>query len=256
MKKILQLTFPKKQNKTKIVIEAGHIYTNEQPSLEHKIGATWGNLLSNYLELFGAEIKQWLFIDNYNPLFEDKPQDLSIENYVKELSQTGFIPDKIVYEADLINQAKEIINYLEKKNYAGKHKKDKTALYKGKVLLYDSEKDKYMCSLLDACLYLKKLEQADSCITILDKKYIHQQKGTLAILKKLDVEVNKIFPFFYSTKKTEHQGSISTHNIYANEQDKISFIQPAIDLLQTVSKLYGTVSPTDQLDMEVSKYGI
>ncbi|MFH1506602.1 MAG: hypothetical protein ABIE94_06495 [archaeon] len=256
MTKTLQLKFPKNEKKPSIIVEAGHIYTDEQPGLEHKIGAMCGNLLSNYLELFGAEIKKWLFIDNYNPHFGNKPQDLDVESYIASLSGLGFAPDEVVYEADLVEKAKEIIGYLEKKSYTSPYHNGKTVLQKGKILLYDPENEKYMCSLLDACLYMEKLEVADGCVTILDQQYTSQQKGTLTILKKIGVDTTKIFPFFYSTSNSPQHASIDSSNVSANESESLHFVQPAIDLLQTVAKLSGSLSLGPSVEIEVGKYGI
>lgn len=252
MTNTLQLKFPTDGEKTNIIVEAGHIYTNEQPSLDHQIGATWGNLLSNYLTLFGSQITKWLFIDNYNPQFEEKPQDLEIANYVNLLSEWKFAPDKVLYESDFVEHAQEIVTYLQKQGYAKENHEGKTILNKGKILLYDPEHEKYMCSLLDACLYLQKLEQADGCITILNQQYASQQKGTFAILKKLNINVNRIFPFFYSTKNSTTNPSINAQN----ENKNLYFVQPAINLLQIVSKLSGSVSLNSSLEIEVRKYGI
>ena len=256
MTNILQLKFPTNGNKSRIIVEAGHIYTNEHPTSEHQVGATWGNLLSSYLALFGAETAKWLFIDNYNPQFEEKPRDLDIADYVSLLSQWGFAPDKVVYEADLVEHAKEVVTYLQKQGYAGEYHNGKTVLHKEKILLYDPENEKYMCSLLDACLYLKKLEQADGCITILNQQYASQQKGTLTILKKLGADTTTVFPFFYSTPDSPVHASVDSSNVCANGIGDLSFVQPAIDLLQIVSKLSGSVSPSSSLEIEVGKYGI
>ena len=256
MTNTLQLKFPTNGKKSSIIVEAGHIYTNERPTLEHQVGATWGNLLSSYLALFGAEIEKWLFIDNYNPQFEENPQNFDVADYTSSLSQWGFTPAKVVYEADLIGHAEEVIGYLQKHGYAGKHHNGKTVLHKGKILLYDPEKEKYMCSLLDACLYLQKLEQADGCITVLDQQYASQQKGTLTILKKLGADTTNIFPFFYSTPNSLVHTSVDPSNVHANGNSDLSFVQPAIDLLQIVSKLSGSVCPNSFLEVEVEKYGI
>lgn len=256
MTNTLKLKFPTNGKKSSIIVEAGHIYTNEHPTLEHQMGATWGNLLSSYLALFGAETAKWLFIDNYNPQFEEKPQDLNITDYISSLSQWEFAPDKVVYEADFVEHAKEVVAYLQKHGYAGENHKGKTVLHKGKILLYDPESEKYMCSLLDACLYLQKLEQADGCVTILDQQYASQQKGTLTILKKLGTDTTTIFPFFYSTQNSPVHTSVDSSNVYANGNGDLSFVQPAIDLLQIVSKLSGSVSPNSSLEIEVGKYGI
>ncbi|GEM_PF-1780904 len=257
MTNILQLKFPTiGEKKSTIIVEAGHIYTNEQPTLEHQAGATWGNMLSSYLAFFGAEIKKWLFIDNYNPQFENKPQNLDVAGYIESLSASGFAPDEVVYEADLVEHAKEVVASLQKQGYASQHQNGKTILHKGNILLYDPQKEKYMCSLLDACLYLRKLEQADGCITVLDKQYDAQQKGTLAILKKLGVKTTSIFPFFYSSPNSSSHSSVDLSNVYTNGKSGLSFVQPAIDLLQIVAKLSGSVSANSSLEVEIGKYDV
>ncbi|MBT3298288.1 hypothetical protein HN385_05160 [archaeon] len=249
MTNILKLKFPTNKKKSKMIVESGHIYTNEHPNINHQVSATWGKLLSNYLTLFGAETEKWLFIDDYNPQFEEKLQELDINDYVNSLSQWGFAPDKVVYESDLVEHAKEVIKYLQKHYYAGQNQNGKIILHKGKIILYDPTNDKYMCSLLDACLYSQKLEQAEGCITILDKQYASQQKGTLTILKKIGIDTKTIYPFFYST-------SDSTSITKSYEPNNLFFVQPAIDLLQIVAKLSGSVSLNLSLEMKVGNYGI
>ncbi len=255
MTNTLQLKFPT-TGTSKIIVEAGHIYTNEQPTLEHQIGAALGNLLSDWLAIFGAEIEKWLYIDNYNPQYDDKPQDLDETDYISLLTAKGFTPDKVVYETEFIEHAKDVLEYLQKKGYAGLHNNGKTILYKGNILLYDPGSDKYMCALLDACFYSQKLKQADGCITVLDKQYVSQQKGTLTILKKLDVDTTKIFPLFYSASDSHSHSSVDSSNVFVNGKGDISFVQQAIDLLQIVAKLSGSVCPKPSIDIEVGKYGI
>ncbi len=254
--KTLQLKFPTSGKKSTMIVEAGHIYTNEQPALEHQVGATWGNLLSSYLMLFGAETAKWLFIDNYNPSIEGKPQILDETRYVEKLTTWGFVPDKIVYEADLVSEAKEVVKHLQQQGYAGPHHNGRIVLYKGNVLLHDPQSDKYMCALLDACLYMQKLKQADGCITVLDQQYATQQKGTITILKRMGVGTDSIFPFFYSTTQAQQHASVESSRVYVNASNGLSFVQPAIDLLQAVAKLSGSIIPTPTLEMQVAAYGI
>jgi len=232
----LKLKFPKIQE-IKIILEAGHIYTNEEPNDEHRESVKYGKLLENYFSMFGAGIERWLFVDNYNPQFEDNPEILNIGHYINLLANWEFPPEKIVYEADLVEQAHDVLSYLQRNNYALKNDKDKILLYKDKILLYDIKTEKYMCTLLDACLYLNKLEQADCCVTILNQQYSHQQKGTLTILKKLDVEIEKIFPFFYPTPGKSIQPPLYPH-IYSEQ--KTSFVKPVIDLLKIIEELSGS----------------
>ena len=110
--------------------------------------------------------------------------------------------------------------------------------------------------LLDACLYLQKLKQADGCITVLDQQYAAQQKGTLTILKKLGTDTTTIFPFFYTASNSKTHSSVDSSNVFANGNGDLSFVQPAIDLLRIVAKLSGSVSIESSLEIEVGEYGI
>lgn len=258
MKNKIEINFPQIANGSTLIVEAGHIYTHETPNLEHIMGARLGGMLSGYLQVFGADVSKWLFVDNYNPGFEDKPQDLNLQDYVEMISDSGFKPDKIKFEADLVDHAKEAIRFLESKNYAGERHDGKIVLYKGGLLLHDPEEDKFACSLLDACLYQEKLNEADGCITVLDRKYAPQQKGTLIILKKLGVETGRIVPFLYSTPingNVYEKAPVNNPDQHTN--GKIAtFVQPAIDLLQLVAQLSGTITTESLPEYEVSRYGI
>ena len=256
MKNTLQISFPTNGKNSQIVVEAGHIYTNEQPGLEHKHGATLGNFLSNYLELFGADVEKWLFIDDYNPKFDNKPEILDVGDYLSALAEWGFQPDEIVYEAGLVGHAKDVLEYLQKHCFAGLHNNGKIVLRKGNIQLYDPGKDKYMCALLDACLYLEKMEQSDGCVTVLDQQYAAQQKGTLTILKKLQADTGRIFQYFYSTAESLKHESVDPSNVFANGDADVSFVQPALELIRAAAKLFGTVSCKDSSEIDVTKYGI
>jgi len=257
MKNTLQLSFPIiNGGNSKIVVEAGHIYTNEQPGLEHEQGAACGKFLSNYLEVFGADVEKWLFIDDYNPKFDNKPEILDVGDYLSALNGWGFPPDEIVYESGLVDHAKDVLEYLQKHCFAGLHNNGKIVLHKGNIQLYDPGKDEYMCALLDACLYLEKLERSDGCVTVLDQQYSAQQKGTLTILKKLETDTGCVFPFFYSTEKSMKHESADISNVFANGDADVSFVQPAFELIRAVAKLFGTVSCQDSSEMDVTKYGI
>ena len=252
----LQIKFPPIGNNCDIIIEAGHIYTNEVPANEHKLSANLGYLLTHYLESFYADTTNWLFVDNYNPQFEDKPLSLNLDQYVAQLTSWGFPPSKVLFEADLVEQAKDLLGFLKKNNFAGPHHSGNTVLNKGHIQLYDPSKDKYMCSLLDACLYIEKLKHADGCITVLDQQYTSQQKGTLTILKKLGIDTSNIFPFYYHTPASKEHKSVDLQNVVAGKKKGVPFVQSAIDLVQIVSKLSGSIAITTEIDLEAGLYGI
>jgi len=134
MSTILQFTFPTVEVKSKIIIEAGHIYTNEQPSLEHQDSAFWGSFLSKYFKKLGAETENWLFVDDYNPKFESKPILLDESEYERQLKKWGFHPDEVIHETELIGQAKDALELLVKNDYAEKCG-GKIVLRKDKILL-------------------------------------------------------------------------------------------------------------------------
>jgi len=113
-----------------------------------------------------------------------------------------------------------------------------------KVKLYDSANNQYACSLLDACLYLKKLEEADGCVSVLDQEYKSQQLGTLFILNALNaggytLNTEHIFPFFYSAPETRKHPIVDSSLIFAEETsvDPMSFVQPSLELAKIVSQL-------------------
>src|SRR3989338_4114704 len=113
----------------KIIVEAGNIYSNEAPSLEHEIGAKLGSLVCIVLNSMGHYTQNWLFIDNYNPQFEQKPWVLDKGTYtgtgayITLLEQWGFKPDVVIKEGDLVYAAKDLLAFLLAHDYAGKDEK-------------------------------------------------------------------------------------------------------------------------------------
>jgi len=135
MTETLQLSFPKYEKSPTIIIEAGHIYTNETPSLEHTIGAYWGSLLGKVLSASGATVKNWLFVDNYNPQFEKAKQEaLNLDEYLSKLRTVGFAPDQIEYEADLTPKAEQVKQQLVTAGLAGPD------VNSGNIILYKNKK--------------------------------------------------------------------------------------------------------------------
>lgn len=180
----------------KIIIEAAHVYTNKPIGVEEELGAKFGSLLSTYLGQ-SSHIEKWLFVDDYNPKFSEKHEIFNEEDYVKIIGSFGFHPDKIFNESNLVERAKHVLDLLLGKGYA--YTGDGFVFLDNKKL-YDISKDKYMCTLLDACFYLEKMEQSNSCVTVLDKKYRKQQKDTMNILKILGKDIGCVKQFFYSAE--------------------------------------------------------
>ena len=256
----LDITFPANGNEPKIIVEAAHIYTNEQPSLEHQIGAQIGGQISKLLGLLHFNPQKWLFIDNYNPQFEEKPEVLDKDSYIAQLSTWGFTPDNVYYEADLAGRAQEVLDYLVANHYASQHPlTGKFLLGKGNILLYDPESEKFACSLLDACLYLEKGKQSDCSVTILDKQFKSQQKGTLTILNKLGFDKTTVVPVYYSTPEVNIHTSSSPQNVYGNGTTPTNgepqvAVADVITMLKIMGKLSEAIPMETSLDLEVMKY--
>lgn len=237
---------------SKVIVEAGHIYTNELPAEEHEIGAKIGSEICKALKDLGFVVEKWLFIDDYNPQFENKPILLDESKYESQLASLGFVPDVKVYESALVEQAEQALQSLVQNNYAQKdYKSQKVALCKHNILLFDPETKKYSCSLLDACLYMKKAQKGNVSITVLDQQFEPQQKGTLTVLKKLGGKNDSIFPVYHSTPSPVIHESVAHNNVFLSDESGLALISDALSML----KLFGKTALTgSSLDKEVLKY--
>ncbi|MFH1276055.1 MAG: hypothetical protein ABIH82_03010 [Candidatus Woesearchaeota archaeon] len=221
----------------KVIVEAGHIYTNQTPGLDHLTGTAWGAFISNLLEGLGLEVEKWLFIDNYNPHFSGLPEVLDQSTYLSEIAEHGFNVDKVVYEADMVALAKKKVMEMQNSGNAFEEK-GVVKLVKGGVQLYDAnktapgahEKGKYSCPLLDACCYLQKLQEADAAVTVLSAGYAQEQKSVIKILKSLQADSTRVFPILYQIGNNPKLGNIS------------AVIQPALAILQYTSGVAESVA--------------
>ena len=209
-----------------IIVEAGHIYTNEHPALEHRAGAELGHRLSDLFALGGVDVKKWVLIDDYNPQFDDGSPDLDVDSYLLALHDWGFAPHEVVRESSLVPAAAEILEQMLEGNIARQRSDGRVFLRESNIRLYDAANGRYACALLDACLYRDKLGHADMCVTVLDRKYAPEQKRTLAIGKHMGINAARIFPFFYA-------------NTFAQQSIGHGSDQPAFDLLHTAQKVPG-----------------
>jgi hypothetical protein len=245
-----------KKNGTKIIIEAGHIYTNTAPGQEQETGVKIGSLFANLFTLFGYDVEKWLFIDDYNPKFQDGLASLDEKAYLTFISTHGFAPDKTVYEASLAPEAKGMLEFLVKHNYAGlQHHTGKVVLHKGNIILHDPKQDKYMCALLDACLYLDKAKAGNFSVTVLDKQFEQQQNATMAILKKLDFNVETVFPIYYTTPQIEQHESVVAANIYAGPVPA-SHVNGAINIVKSLALLANHTPVESSIDLKVMQHVI
>ena len=134
-----------------VIVEAGHIYSDEIPAKEHLFGAKIGALICGFLEGIGYKTEKWLFIDDYNPQCDDKLMRLDEEDYKRMLAAWGFAPSKTIHESELVKKAGEMLEYLKKEGFAGQESETgKMVLHKGNIILYNPSDNRYTCALLDA----------------------------------------------------------------------------------------------------------
>lgn len=201
---------------TKVIIEAGHIYTDEMPGLEHTISANIGSQIGKFMSSLGYSVENWLFVDNYNPQFSDNPEILDLDSYKVMLQEAGFIPDKIVFEADLVPSAQENLDILVQNNYAQKNCASINLLKKvnkEKQVLFNMENGHYSCSLLDASFYVQKASQGNILITVLPEKFKSEQKQTMTIISKLqksgvNISSKQIASLYFSDQNGYQPGMV------------------------------------------------
>ncbi len=253
----LHIEFPSQGKELTVIVEAAHIYTNENPGEDHHLSAQVGNTMSNLLGLLGYSVQKWLFIDNYNPHFQEKPIVLDEEAYQSQLKVWGFSPDHVAHEQDLVPAAKDVLGHLVAQGHAYKHPlTGNFLLQKGNINLYDPKKDHVKCALLDACFYLEKVKQSGCSLTILEEQYVSQQKATMAILRKLGVNTALLVPVYYRMPAAEVHPSVQPSQVYGTGKHNGTVHFPIPDLIGAL-KLLGRASQslpiTTSLDMEVMR---
>jgi hypothetical protein len=252
---MLQFSFPEHKKDEKIIIEAGHIYTNQEVSPKHELGVKIGALLGNFFNALGYETENWLFVDNYNPQFEEWPQDLDLAGYETLISHLGFSPDIVKFEKDLVGEAQEKLEYLVQKGIAGEKKGGKIMVFGTSAQLYDPTEDKYSCALLDACLYMQKLEQGSSALTVLPctdqygNLYNSQQKKTLEILSHFDVGPDKILPVYFCSPWEE-----PSKKKKVKLSSRKSPLADHLMMLKLLEKVTGQTPVETSLDLKVMQY--
>jgi hypothetical protein len=210
--------------KEKIIIEAGHIYADQNPGEEEIQGAKIGASLSLLFKQAGFEVSNMLFVDNYNA----SQNTLDIDSYVNFLKSLGFNPDKILYEADFQSDAQDIINHLEKQGVIYEDN-GIIKLQKKKIHLYDTAKDKYSCALLDAALYIAKQDSSDSSVTVLPLDYKSQQKNTMKILQALGVDTSSLKQKYFQTPDKSNVSPLNSVDAILDSVNKVPSMSSILD---------------------------
>lgn len=240
----IDINIPKTNASEKIIVEAGHIYTNELHGQDQESGVAFGGVISDLFNNLGYNTEKWLFIDDYNPQFANKPIILNEKKYISFLKKHNFSPDKIVHESEMVKVAKGELEFLIKHNFVSEGYNDKKLyLTKGNILLFDPSTDIYSCSLLDACLYKQKLEQSDVCITVLDKKWTKQQQNTKQVVKKMGYNPEKVVGVFYSNNSSYEE---------KNKTNPLEHVTNTLNLLTMINGMSGKVNFSSSKKFEYS----
>ena len=180
-----------------VVIEAAHIYADQEPSDEQSAGA----LVASYLlEVIHAPTQKLLFIDDYHP----RVSTLNIEAYKQWLAELGYPVDQIIHEANLVLDAHQLVNKIKQvvpsKKLHPKKPNGSSSLGMwipgGRKVSLLTQEGKPTCNALDASFYLKKAEIGDVALSVLPKCYLTQQIDTLALLDRIGHKLPIINIFF------------------------------------------------------------
>lgn len=168
-----------------VVVEAAHIYADQEPNGEHSAGAI---VASKVLQRVYSSTQRLLFIDDFHP----QQFLLNVDSYHAWLASYGFVVDQTVFESELVPEAhlllakiKDVVVSKKKLSYS-KDNSSSVGLWtpRGKVPLI-TQGGKPSCYLLDAALYTKKAGIGDLALTILPESYLDQQLKTLAVLRRV-----------------------------------------------------------------------
>ncbi len=181
-----------------VVIEAAHIYADQQVGKEQVIGAV---LAAEIVACITRPIHRMLLIDDIHT----KDNSLDLAEYRSFLTHNGFDIDELVLESVLNSQAYDLLRQIKEVIPKKKLWQPKNDFYEsmalgmwtrnGKVSLLDAD-HKPSCHLLDAAFYIDKAKKASLAITVLPSQYIPQQQKTLSILERINMNFNILNVFF------------------------------------------------------------
>jgi len=195
---------PDTNHRPTVCIEAAHFYTSYTPEdIQVKCleGARIGGWYAQAFKSGGFTVDTMLFVDDYNPQFEDKPVGIvTVKQYLEQLEKVGFVPEKVVYESSLAQRAQEILEQLKKEGKCYEAKGEWTLssnieLKKGEHL---------SCALLDAVLTERKLQEADLVVNVLPAFWKSQQKNMTKVAKAIGLDTGRICSSYYK-EGIQHQ---------------------------------------------------
>lgn len=166
-----------------VVVEAGHFYAEEGVDDQVLAGVqVAANLLQLMVDFFSLKPDQMLLVDDIG----EKIEPFMIQAAIANLIQFGFEPEYVIYESQLVNKGKEVIESLKQKGLAKDHQ-GRARLKQGWIPLQGKAgiADYPACEVLDTVLYQQKLSQWAGAVTILPHGYQEQQQKTKKVLQAL-----------------------------------------------------------------------
>jgi thioesterase domain-containing protein len=162
-----------------IIIEAAHIYTDNQSNWEQQLkDAQLAAEITQLLQEKGKKVTSMLFVDDLHP----KEHTLNLKNFLSEITLAGFEPDEIVNETSIVPKARKLVRKLLERNLARRKNDNSVYLKKGKRKIgLVTKEGKPTCNLLDATLYIQKLQKAEGTITILPRDWQKQQEKAIKV---------------------------------------------------------------------------
>jgi hypothetical protein len=222
------------------VIEAAHVYMYEDlsdPNLRDSVimQARYSAILAQRLVHAGINVREMLFVDDYNPPNDGRQSNTNIDmgELVELVRSTGYNPELVLREASMATLAQEVIGIMQNKQRIvtspeQEEDSDNTTqsindlfLTRNKIELYRSSDDMVSCAMLDAALSLVKLTyMADTVINVLPRgaegqgfSYKSQQKKMRTIIgEHLDARVLPIANLFVKSNESTAHITAGTHH--------------------------------------------
>lgn len=176
-----------------IVLEGGHIYTDETPGTTHDVDIRTTALLGAHLSRNGYKVKNVLMVDDFHPT----EHRLDVGAYTQHAAELGWHIDHLVMESALAPIAQAVT---ERLIGMGVTRPEGNGLIlddgrKGAHLLVPSD-GQWSCAVLDAALTIVKFKVlgGEGVVNVLSNEMKGQQRNTRQIVKAV-VEERRL-PFY------------------------------------------------------------
>jgi len=224
------------------VIEAAHVYMYEDlsdPNLRDSVRmqAHYSAVLAQRLVHADIDVRQMLFVDDYNPPNDGRPSDSNIDiaELVELVRSTGYNPELVLREASIVSLAREVMGIMqneqsiiaspeqddEEEDESAAHSAGDLFLLRNNIELYRSSDNMVSCAMLDTALTLIKLNyMGDAVINVLPRgaegqgfSYKGQQKKMRTIVgEHLETRVLPITNLFVKGNETTAPITAGSHH--------------------------------------------